>query len=152
MVYGSLVVSLLETVEDVEEVNRKLEEIGYRVGLRFAHEFAKDKTLEKFETFDSLLEKVVQKYWPMFSNGKGKVTVDRREGAYILHFSQSVFTQNVNIPDMYKGLDYRSALPGVLRGMFEIFHFKAEVSFNSDHDVLVENVEQTPYAVPKDDD
>ena len=157
LVYGSLVSTLLEMAENVEEVNQKLEEIGYRIGLRFAHDFARDPVLEQMTTPEDLIENVFVKNWPSIGGPKSQLHYKATGPKdYLFTFDQSVFTQNVHILELYHDVKYTAMLPGVLRGIFEVFHYETKVELvNSDAkgtEVKVELVKEIPPAVPKDDD
>lgn len=156
LVYGSFVASLLEMTEDVEEVNKKLDEIGYRIGLRLAHDFGRDETLERVDTPDKVVGLVIEKKWTTLSRAKPvQTSFDGQK--IILQFPPSIFTQNVQIPELYSGVHFTGMLPGILRGIFEIFHFKVNTKLLEQNEqngtkVEVEVVEQIPIAIPKTDD
>ena len=157
LIYGSMVTMLLEMTEEVEDVNTKLEEIGYRIGLRLAHEFARDRNLDRVETAEALIRGVLAKNWDKFV-GKSKATYARLEdNVFKMSFEESIFTQNVTVPEIYKGVKFEAILPGILKGVFEIFHFEVNTSLVSEEgskttDVKIEVVKAIPIAVPKEDD
>lgn len=167
LIYGSLVNSLLEMTEDVNEVNKKLEEIGYRIGLRLAHEFAREKNLERVESPEKLISDVLIKNWPNIA-GKNASCKSNSQGdnTFIMTFQPSIFTEYVTIPELYNGIQYTAMLPGVLKGIFEIFHYEAEVSLLTSQepasqapttqkkptDVKIVITKAIPVAVPKDED
>ena len=158
LVYGSFVASLLEITEDVEEVNKKLDEIGYNIGLRLAHDFGRDSSLERIDTPEKVIKDVLVRKWVVLSGSKVPVNVAKDgDNKYILTFAPSVFTQNVQIPELYKGVQFTGMLPGALRGIFEIFHWKVNTKLLEADEkigtkVEVEVVEEIPIAVPKTDD
>jgi hypothetical protein len=67
-----------------------------------------------------------------------------------------VFTKHVRVPTSVTGLKYTAVLPGALRGIFEIFHYEADVRIvdNSGPGTLVriDVTRHIPVAVAKDDD
>jgi len=159
LVYGSFVNSLLEMTEDIEEVNKKLDEIGYRIGLRLAHDFAKDTSIERIDAAGKVVEGVIAKKWPIISGSKSPVTYTSSGDTYVLSFQQSVFTQNVQIPETYAGVQYTGMLPGAIRGIFEIFHFKVTAALDNSEPtnppstkIVVKVLESIMEAIPKNDD
>ena len=158
LVYGSFVASMLELTEDVEEVNKKLDEIGYRIGLRLAHDFGKDSSLERIDNADKVINDVIVRKWSTLSGSKTPVQVTKEEdNKYVLAFAPSVFTQNVQIPELYKGVQFTGMLPGALRGIFEIFHWRVTAKLLEPGEkigtkVQIEILEEIPIAVPKTDD
>ena len=167
LIYGSLVNSLLEMTEDVNEVNAKLDEIGYRIGLRIAHEFARDKNLERVESPEKLIKDVLIKNWQYIA-GKNSLAQYKviKENEFVMTFQPSIFTEYVTIPELYDGIQYTAMLPGALRGIFEIFHYEAQVTLETPQaqagqagptqkkptEVKIVISKIIPIAVPKEDD
>lgn len=165
LVYGSLVCSLLEMTENVEDVNKKLDSIGYNVGLRLAHAFTVEKSID---TPEKLITDVLIKRWPAISGNTSTANLriisnknwPQEPSTYVLEFSQSIFTQNVTIPELYQGVKFTAMLPGILRGIFEVFQYEAEVALDETPDnsgkpktcVQIKCIKEIPPAVPKDDD
>ena len=158
LVYGSFVASLLEMTEDVEEVNKKLDEIGYKIGLRLAHDFGRDTSLERIDDPDKIITDVICKKWMVLTGSKSpNVNVKKDDKRYELTFMPSIFTQNVQVPELYKGVNFTGMLPGALRGVFEIFHFKVNTKLLESDEKAGTKVEvvveaEIPIAIPKTDD
>jgi hypothetical protein len=161
VIYGSLVATLLDITESISDVNSKLDSIGYRVGLRLAHEFARDVRLERVDTEDSVISDVILRIWQSSMGCSlakaNKVSPPEAEKSQILiTFEPSFYTKSVNVPPAFEGLEYRAILPGVIRGVLEVFHREAKVSLqpnpNGQTQVLIEMIREIPVAVPKDDD
>lgn len=154
LIYGSLVASLLEMNEKVEDVNAKLDAIGYRIGLRLAHDFARDRSLERVEGAAQLIAAVLIPNWKKISGGS--MTYSQDGSSFTLTFDKSVFTQNVTVPEIYAGVHFAAMLPGVLRGIFEIFHLDVKSELlppNGDKtEVKISDVKTISEAVRKDDD
>jgi hypothetical protein len=55
-----------------------------------------------------------------------------RPDSYVIRLQPAPFTQHVNIPDSLSSLKYASALPGVIRGIFEVFHYSTTVTLTDD--------------------
>lgn len=169
LIYGSLVNSLLEMTEDVNEVNSKLDEIGYRIGLRLAHEFAREKNLERVDTAEKLIKDVLIKNWQTIAGKNSSSRADytkQNENTFVMTFQPSIFTEYVTIPELYNGIQYTAMLPGALKGIFEIFHYEAEVTLlpsqetpnqtsgtqKKPTEVKIVIIKEIPIAVPKDED
>ena len=155
LIYGSLVASLLEMNEKVEDVNTKLDDIGYSIGLRLAHEFARDRNLERGDTAESVIAGVLIPNWQKVSGG-GTMTYKSSGDSFELTFSPSIFTQNVTVPEIYSGVKFTAMLPGVLRGVFEIFHFEVKSELLAADDgktqVKISDVKPIGEAVRKDEE
>jgi hypothetical protein len=158
LIYGSLVNSLLEMTENVEDVNMKLSEIGYRIGLRIAHDCARDKDVDRIETPEAVITNILIKNWPGLSgNSKARYTVVD-DSNFTMSFDPSLYTQNVSIPEIYTGVKFAAILPGILRGIFEIFHYEVNVELcdptpgTKGTDVKITVLKIIPVAVRKDED
>ena len=166
LVYGSLVCSLLEMTENVEDVNKKLDDIGYRIGLRLAHEFALDRNIEMIDTPEKLINDVLVKNWPIISGKTSNAQLSviknknwpQEPSEYLIHFDESIFTRNVTIPELYQNVQFTAMLPGALRGIFEVFQYEATVSLENNNQnetgttVRIICNKEIPPAIPKDDD
>jgi hypothetical protein len=156
LIYGSLVSSLLDMVEDTADVNAKLDELGYRIGLRLAHDFARERKLERVETPSALISEVIIRNWQNTIGQSAARFQPVGDDSFTIQFETSAFTRHVRVPDSVVGLKYPAMLPGVLRGIFEIFHYRADVRIVDDPGsgtvVRVDIKERIPVAVAKDED
>jgi hypothetical protein len=161
VIYGSLVATLLDVTESVAEVNAKLDAIGYRVGRRLAHEFARDPKLERVDTEDSVISNVIIRIWQSSMGWSAatarKVSPPGADQSQIrIAFEPSFYTRSVNLPRAFKGLEYKAVLPGAVRGILEVFHREAKVTLQPNPDgpteILIEMIREIPVAVPKDED
>jgi hypothetical protein len=160
-IYGSLVSTLLDITESIADVNAKLDAIGYRVGRRLAHEFARDGKLERVDTEDSVISNVLLRIWQSslgWSAARAqKLSPPEAEHSRIsIAFDPSFYTRNVNVPPAFNGLEYKAILPGAIRGILEVFHREAKVTLQPTSggptEVLIEMIREIPVAVPKDED
>jgi hypothetical protein len=155
LVYGSLVVSLLGMTENPSDVNGKLDEMGYRIGRRLAHDYARDRSLDQVESPESVVNCVLL-HKSRVLPGHGVPTLQSKSpDQFVLKYDRAGFTKNVTIPNLYTGLNYPSILPGLIRGIFEIFHFKVQTQLTEEPRaaiITISAIEPIPIAVPKDDD
>jgi hypothetical protein len=161
LIYGSLVKSLLEIKQDASAVTSKLEDIGFRIGRRLAHDFARDRNLARPETPDAVIHSVILPNSQRLIGDSGNyaiIATPTSENSYRLEFSKSVYTKHVNTPRSFAGEDFRfeAILPGALRGIFDVFHYEAQVTLAPPNleltTVDVRIVQQIPVAMRKDDD
>jgi hypothetical protein len=156
LIYGSLVNSLLEMTEAAEEVNSTLNAIGYRVGRRLAHDFARRP--DRVESPDNLINVIIRQWSGAIGNSQASAETIEKDKHYHLRFEKSVYTKQVTIPvSISEGsFRYESMLPGALTGIFQVFHYIAKVELLPPEqdativDIVIEG--QIPIAVRKDDD
>jgi hypothetical protein len=128
LIYGSLVSSLLEITEEATEVNQTLEKIGYRVGRRLAHDFA--RRTDRIESADALVALIIRQWSGAIGNSTVSQETIERDKHYRLKFERSVYTKQVTAPESAVGdvFRYESMLPGALAGIFQVFHFETKVT------------------------
>eukprot|EP00887_Chlorella_sp_A99_P000385 scaffold13.g385.t1 len=128
LTYGSIVRQLVADYEDVEEVNRQLEKMGYNIGQRLIDEYlAKSKTQRDFRDTADKIAKVGLK---MFLNTTAAVTNWNAEGTECsLILEDNPLTDFVELPEGLGGLRYSNLLCGVVRGALEMVSLEVEASF-----------------------
>jgi hypothetical protein len=127
-IYGSIVNCFLEMTEDADLANSKLVALGYRVGRRLGHDLASDLDLQRIECPTDVITSVIVKNWVSVL---GDRTISWGPGppdSLVIEFRPTPFTQYVNIPESFSSLTYTSALAGVIRGIFEVFHYSTTVT------------------------
>ncbi|CAL5219638.1 g1513 [Coccomyxa viridis] len=133
LTYGSMVRQLLTDLEDVTEVNKQLDKMGYNIGIRLIDEFlAKSKT-GKCIDFRDTADKIAKVGFKMFLNTTAAVTnwsADGTECSLILE--DNPLTDFVELPDAYNGLIYCNVLCGIIRGALEMVNINASCNFVKD--------------------
>jgi hypothetical protein len=155
LVYGSLVVCLLEMTEQPADVNGKLDDMGYQIGRRLAHDYARDRSLDTIETPEAVVNSILLHKSRVLPGHSAPTVLWKSPEQCDLKFDRTGFTKNVTIPNLYTGLNYPSMLPGLLRGIFEIFHFRVKTELREEGKAAIVTVSilgAIPIAVPKDDD
>lgn len=133
LTYGSIVRQLVADYEDVEEVNRQLEKMGYNIGQRLIDEYlAKSKT-QRCSDFRDTADKIAKVGLKMFLNTTAAVTNWNAEGTECsLILEDNPLTDFVELPEGLGGLRYSNLLCGVVRGALEMVSLEVEASFVKD--------------------
>ncbi|EIE20894.1 TRAPP I complex [Coccomyxa subellipsoidea C-169] len=133
LTYGSMVRQLIADLEDVNEVNKQLDTMGYNIGIRLIDEFlAKSKT-GKCVDFRDTADKIAKVGFKMFLNTSAAVAnwnADSTECSLILE--DNPLTDFVELPESYSGLIYCNVLCGVIRGALEMVNITVSCSFVKD--------------------
>jgi hypothetical protein len=126
-IYGSVVNCILEMTEDVELANSRLVALGYRIGRRLGHTLASDLNERPITSPSDLIMLLIENWVGVFGTStiSGYAT---DPNSFIINFRSTPFTQHVDIPESLSSLKYTSALPGVIRGIFEVFHYNTTVT------------------------
>jgi hypothetical protein len=156
LIYGSLVSSLLEMTEDPSEIDRTLDALGFRLGCRLAHDFA--RRVDRVDGLDAVIG-VIEKQWSgAIGNSQVEREVLERDRHYVLKFHKSVYTKQLTWPEGISGESFRyeSMLPGAVRGICQVFHHEVACALRApapDATFLEVTFKRAiPVAVRKEDD
>ncbi|KAL0266482.1 UNVERIFIED_CONTAM: hypothetical protein PYX00_009003 [Menopon gallinae] len=132
LTYGSLVAHLLKDYENVEDVNKQLERMGYNIGVRLIEDFLARTSTGRCNDFKDTAEKI-QMGCKMFLGVTPNITNWNASGdEFSLVFDNNPLTEFVELPDNYLQLKYSNILPGVLRGACEMVQMEVSSWFVQD--------------------
>ncbi|WVZ66856.1 hypothetical protein U9M48_016020 [Paspalum notatum var. saurae] len=181
LTYGAIVRQLLTDLEEVEEVNKQLDQIrdarveysngladlrspkflGYNIGTRLVDEFLAKSNVSRCVDFKETADVIAKLGFKMFLGVTATVTNWDAEGtscSFVLEDNPLV--DFVELPDTCQGLQYCNLLSGVIRGALEMVSMKTEVTWVRDmlrgddaYEMRVKLIKQVPEEYPyKDDD
>ncbi|KAG2638663.1 trafficking protein particle complex subunit 3-like [Panicum virgatum] len=161
LTYGAIVRQLLTDLEEVEEVNKQLDQMGYNIGTRLVDEFLAKSNVSRCVDFKETADVIAKLGFKMFLGVTATVTNWDAEGtscSFILEDNPLV--DFVELPDTCQGLQYCNVLSGVIRGALEMVSMKTEVTWVRDmlrgddaYEMRVKLIKQVPEEYPyKDDD
>eukprot|EP00195_Chlamydomonas_chlamydogama_P004817 CAMPEP_0202898732 /NCGR_PEP_ID=MMETSP1392-20130828/7176_1 /ASSEMBLY_ACC=CAM_ASM_000868 /TAXON_ID=225041 /ORGANISM="Chlamydomonas chlamydogama, Strain SAG 11-48b" /LENGTH=183 /DNA_ID=CAMNT_0049584741 /DNA_START=96 /DNA_END=647 /DNA_ORIENTATION=+ len=128
LTYGSIVRQLISDFEDLEEVNKQLETMGYNIGIRLVDEFLAKAKAGRCSSFKETAEIIAKQAFAMFLNIQATVTnwgPDGKECSLVL--TDNPLTDFVELPEEYRDLKYCNILCGVIRGALEMVNMDVEV-------------------------
>ncbi|KAF8668910.1 hypothetical protein HU200_045890 [Digitaria exilis] len=161
LTYGAIVRQLLTDLEEVEEVNKQLDQMGYNIGTRLVDEFLAKSNVSRCVDFKETADVIAKLGFKMFLGVTATVTNWDAEGtscSFVLEDNPLV--DFVELPDTCQGLQYCNVLSGVIRGALEMVSMKTEVTWVRDmlrgddaYEMRVKLIKQVPEEYPyKDDD
>ncbi|RLN35841.1 trafficking protein particle complex subunit 3 [Panicum miliaceum] len=161
LTYGAIVRQLLTDLEEVEEVNKQLDQMGYNIGTRLVDEFLAKSNVSRCADFKETADVIAKLGFKMFLGVTATVTNWDAEGtscSFVLEDNPLV--DFVELPDTCQGLQYCNVLSGVIRGALEMVSMKTEVTWVRDmlrgddaYEMWVKLIKQVPEEYPyKDDD
>lgn len=160
MTYGAIVRQLLTDYEDVEEVNKQLDTMGYNIGVRLIDEFLAKANITRCNDFREsvdILAKVGLKMFLGISPSLSLWSPDSREVSLLL--DDHPLADFVELPRTCEGLVYGQMLCGAIRGAMEQVNLRVEVRFVRDmlrgddaYEIRLKLLEQTQEVYPYKDD
>ncbi|XP_011860522.1 PREDICTED: trafficking protein particle complex subunit 3 [Vollenhovia emeryi] len=159
LTYGSLVAQLLQDYENVEDVNKQLERMGYNIGIRLIEDFLARTGSGRCYDFRDTAEKI-QSGFKIFLGITPSITNWSPAGdEFSLCFETNPLTEFVELPDNYSSLKYCNVLPGVLRGACEMVQMEVACWFVQDQlkndnvtELRVKFVKRLEDAIPAGED
>ncbi|KAI9298190.1 TRAPP I complex, partial [Neoconidiobolus thromboides FSU 785] len=135
LTYGSMVVQLMKDYEDVEEVNKQLDKMGYNIGIRLIEDLLAISGINTCGDLKETAEVIAKVGFKSFLNVVPTIaqwSADNKE--FSLIFSQNPLGDYVELPpNLHKDLWYSNILCGVIRGALEMVHLQVEANFIADN-------------------
>ena len=135
LTYGALVAQLLKDLEDVDQVNSKLDQMGESIGSRLVDEvLAKSGVRRCGGSFKEAISSVSNLGFKMYWNIVPKVANWSEDGSScsIVFPTETPLEAFVDIPDKFKGLSYSQILCGVIRGSLSAISLVTECKIVKD--------------------
>jgi hypothetical protein len=132
--YGALVMQLIKDFEDINEVNKQLEKMGYNIGVRLIDEFfAKSGTSGTCQTHRETAEVIAKIAFKMFLGVSADVTSwNPDRNSFCLVLFENPLTEFVELPPEMTGLVYSNVLCGAIRGALEMIQIRVDCRFLRD--------------------
>lgn len=132
LTYGALVSQILKDVENVDDVNKQLERIGYNMGVRLIEDFLartnSGRCMELRETADKL-----QQAFRLYLGMQPNVTSWSSAGdEFSLVWDSCPLSEWVEMPSRMHALRYCGLLPGAVRGALEMVQLEVQAWFVQD--------------------
>lgn len=129
LTYGALVTQIIRDFENIDDVNKQLERIGYNMGVRLIEDFlsrtASARCLDMRETADK-----IQQAFRMYLNVQP--TISNWAAAadeFSLIFDTNPLTEFVELPTDMTALRYSGILCGCIRGALEMVQLEVQCWF-----------------------
>ncbi|KAL2472972.1 Transport protein particle (TRelated to AP2P) component [Forsythia ovata] len=133
LTYGAIVRQLLTDLEEVEDVNKQLDQMGYNIGIRLVDEFLAKSNVSKCVDFKETAEVIAKVGFKMFLGITASVTNWDAEGTTCsLILEDNPLVDFVELPDTCQDLYYCNIFSGIIRGALEMVSMKTEVTWVRD--------------------
>ncbi|XP_005178640.1 trafficking protein particle complex subunit 3 isoform X2 [Musca domestica] len=159
LTYGALVTQMLRDIENVEDVNKQLERIGYNMGMRLIEDFlartSATRCLEMRETADR-----IQHAFRIYLNVQPTITNwSPASDEFSLQFETNPLTEFVELPPDLTNLRYSSIISGCIRGALEMVQLEVQCWFVQDQlkgdnvtEIRVKFIRRLEDAIPAGED
>lgn len=129
LTYGALVTQMLRDIENIEDVNKQLERIGYNMGMRLIEDFlartSATRCLEMRETADR-----IQHGFRIYLNVQPTITNwSPASDEFSLQFETNPLTEFVELSPDLTNLRYSSIICGCIRGALEMVQLEVQCWF-----------------------
>lgn len=159
LTYGALVAQLLKDYENVEDVNKQLERMGYNMGIRLIEDFLARTGSGRCYDFRDTAEKI-QTGFKIFLGITPTITNWSAAGdEFSLCFEANPLTEFAELPDHCLNLKYSNVLIGVLRGACEMVQMEIACWFIQDqlkndsvNELRVKFIKRLEDAIPAGED
>ena len=132
LTYGTMVVQLMKDLEDVKEVNKKLESMGHGIGMRLIDEFLAKSGINNCHDFSETCDVIAKVAFKMFLGvGVDVANWNADKTACSLLLYDNPLNDFVEIPPN-TNLLYSNILCGVIRGALEMIMMKVDAFFVRD--------------------
>ena len=129
--YGSLLVRLTKDIKDINELNTKIENIGYEMGKRLLDDLI-DDFQKKIDSSNSKLMEILIKQLAQYYLGIISSLSQVSEKEYHLVFKENPISFYVELPEELNNLCYSNIICGIFRGMLEVSGFEIKCEFVKD--------------------
>ncbi|XP_055378753.1 trafficking protein particle complex subunit 3-like isoform X2 [Condylostylus longicornis] len=159
LTYGAFVTQMLSDYENVDDVNKQLERIGYNMGMRLIEDFlaktSAPRCLEMRETADKIQNafRIYLNVQPTISNWSAA------SDEFSLIFDTNPLTEFVELPSELNNLRYSAIICGCIRGALEMVQIEVQCWFVQDQlkgdnvtEIRVKFIRRIEDAIPAGED
>jgi len=132
LTYGALVCQLVKDYENIEDVNKNLDRLGYNIGVRIIEDFLARTNSSRCADMRETAEKV-QMACKMYLGINPNVTNwSSGNDEFSLIFDATPFAEFAELPDTCSNLKYANILPGIIRGACEMVQVEVQAWIQQD--------------------
>lgn len=132
LTYGSIITQLLNDCEDIGEVNKQLDRMGYNIGLRLIEDYLAKTSAPRCKDFKEIAEKI-QHAFHLYLNVTPSIEWSQSNDEFSIMLQSNPLTEFVELPDSLQGMSYLNILPGIIRGALEMISVPVRAWIKSDY-------------------
>lgn len=132
LTHGALVVQLLRDYENVEEVNKQLDKMGYNIGIRLIEDFLARTGSGRCYDLREAAEKI-QGAFKLYLGVSPSISNWSASGdEFSLLMDSNPMTEFVELPESCTNMKYSNMIAGIIRGACEMVHMDVSAWFVQD--------------------
>ncbi|KAG9510815.1 Serine/threonine-protein kinase ICK, partial [Fragariocoptes setiger] len=120
MTYGSLVAQLLSDYDNVDEVNKQLDRMGYNIGLRLIEDYLAKSNSPRCTDMKDVAKKIQQAFRLYLGILPNVGQWSQANDEFSILIESNPVSEFVELPESLGGMTYLNMLPGVIRGALEM--------------------------------
>lgn len=159
LTYGALVAQIVKDYENVDDVNKQLERLGYNMGIRLIEDFLAKTNSGRCLDLKDTAEKL-QSGFRMYLGIQPSITNWSSAGdEFSLVFDTNPLTELVELPEDMKNLKYCASICGVIKGALEMvqldvqcFIVQDQLKGDSNTEIRVKFIRRLEDAIPAGED
>uniref|UniRef100_H2ZW82 Trafficking protein particle complex subunit n=1 Tax=Latimeria chalumnae TaxID=7897 RepID=H2ZW82_LATCH len=134
LTYGALVAQLCKDLQNDEDINKELDNMGYNIGVRLIEDFLAHSDVRRchsfYETVDVISKVAFKMYLGVVPN---VICKDPAGDEYSLLLERNPLVNFLeDLPDNHSSLWYSNLLCGILRGALKMVNLATDVCFVQD--------------------
>lgn len=132
LTYGSIISQLLIDSENVDEVNKQLDRMGYNIGLRLIEDYLAKSNTPRCRDLKDVADKI-QHAFQLYLNVMPSIdNWSQANDEFSIILYNNPLTEFVELPDSLQDMNYLNILPGVIRGALEMVSVPVRAWIKSD--------------------
>jgi len=132
LTYGSLVAQLIKDYENVDDVNRQLERMGYNIGVRLIEDFLARANPGRCYDLRDTADKIQQAFRLYLGVTPNVGCWSPAGDEFSVTLDQNPLAEFAELPEHCLGLRYSNILAGVIRGACEMVQLEVAAWFIAD--------------------
>ncbi|KAK8826303.1 hypothetical protein WA538_001443, partial [Blastocystis sp. DL] len=133
LTYGAFVSQIVKDYEEVSEINKQIEQLGYNIGIRLIEEYLAKTRTRGIRSFKHACESIATKGFSMYLGVEATLeNWNEDEQSCAIRFTSNPLTRFVELPDEMSNLQYSNVYCGIIRGALEMVHMRVQCSFKQD--------------------
>ncbi|GLH06900.1 Trafficking protein particle complex subunit [Gryllus bimaculatus] len=151
LTYGALVSQLMKDYENVEDVNKQLERMGYNIGIRLIEDFLARTGCGRCYDFRDTAEKIQMAFRIYLGVSPTVANWSPAADEFSLQFETNPLTEFVELPDHCLNLKYANMLTGV---QMEVSAYFVQDQLKGDNvtEIRVKFIKRLEDAIPAGED
>lgn len=132
LTYGATVAQLIKECENVDEINKQLDKMGYNIGLRLIEDFLSKTNMTRCYDFKDVADRIQNAFRIYLGFAPTITNWSPANDEFSIIIDNNPLTEYVELPDHLTNLRYCNIFCGVIRGALEMVQIEVQTQFLQD--------------------